>query len=92
MRRAVAGAGREWGAGGGGGRWRNVQGRGVGRFVVQKDGRLTAAKVAEKDRNFKGALEEAICVKAVRAAAPYEPLPRDFDLEELKIQFTFIYE
>lgn len=92
MGRLVEDVGRQWRSRARVERLSNLPGQVVVRFVVQKDGRLTAAKVAEKDKSFKGAMEEAICVKAIRAAAPYEPLPRDFDLEELKIQFTFIYE
>ena len=92
MGRLVKDVGRQWRSRARVERLSNVPGQVVVRFVVQKDGRLTVAEVAEKDKSFKGAMEEAICVKAVRAAAPYEPLPRDFDLEELKIHFTFIYE
>lgn len=55
-------------------------------FNVQKNGQITDLKVAESSGSEKLDRES---IAAVQNSAPFDPLPADFPLEALEIEFSF---
>lgn len=58
----------------------------VAKFQIAKDGSLKSVSVLESS-SVKEA--DAAAIAAIKAAAPFEPLPKSFDGDTIDIQFTF---
>ncbi len=66
-----------------------IQGDLVAEFVIARDGRL--ASVALVRGSGQRILDEE-AVGAIRKAAPYDPIPKEYPIPDLKIRAHFIYE
>ncbi len=59
-------------------------------FAIQKDGSVPASQPAIVGSSGKIHLDRP-AVAAIRASQPFQPLPQEFDGEQLILQFTFLY-
>jgi TonB family protein len=59
-------------------------------FAIQKDGSVPAGQPAIVSSSGKTHLDRP-AVAAIRASQPFQPLPKEFDGEQLILQFTFLY-
>ncbi|MGH9776777.1 MAG: TonB C-terminal domain-containing protein [Candidatus Acidiferrales bacterium] len=59
-------------------------------FAIQKDGSVIAGQPAIVGSSGKIHLDRP-AVAAIRASQPFQPLPSEFDGEQLILQFTFLY-
>jgi len=59
-------------------------------FTIQKDGSVPAGQPAIVGSSGKIHLDRP-AVAAIRASQPFQPLPQEFDGEQLILQFTFLY-
>lgn len=66
-----------------------IQGDLVVEFVIGRDGRLASVDLLQGSRH-KILDDEAI--GAIRKAAPYDPIPKEYTIPNLKIRAHFIYE
>jgi protein TonB len=66
----------------------NKEGKAVIRFTIDASGALTGVRITTTSGSQ--VLDEGT-LAAVRAAAPYAPLPKDFNLARLHITATFNY-
>lgn len=66
-----------------------IQGDLVAEFVVGRDGRLASVELVQGSGQ-KILDDEAI--GAIRKAAPYDPIPKEYTIPNLKIRAHFIYE
>jgi len=66
-----------------------IQGDLVAEFVIARDGRLASVTLLQGSGQ-KILDEEAI--SAIRKAAPYDPIPKEYTIPDLKIRAHFIYE
>jgi len=66
-----------------------IQGDLVAEFIIARDGRL--ASVSLLRGSGKKILDEE-AIGAIRKAAPYDPIPKEYTIPDLKIRAHFIYE
>jgi TonB family protein len=60
----------------------------VAKFKIARDGRLVSVILSQPSGN---ALADAAALAAIRAAAPFRPLPTAFKKNDIEIQFIFDY-
>ncbi|MCI0403350.1 MAG: energy transducer TonB [Acidobacteria bacterium] len=59
-------------------------------FAIQKDGSVPAGQPALVGSSGKIHLDRP-ALASIRASQPFQPLPKEFDGEQLVLQFTFLY-